>query len=153
MYTSTHVSMPTALWGCADIEVKDKKANVNMKRLYMPGVALVMDHDNTLRAIWYCNCTTENVKICKSIEILHSCPGECSDLQDADCVHVRYCKYMVKTQGIEDLSELISAAPEYDGHAAGNNVSIFCMSVNAIVQDSHIQAFTVSGCALYGRYQ
>lgn len=89
-------------------------SRLNLHDWSTPGVAVVRESDDSARAVWFCNCTAENVQKYRFIEALHSMAGGCSDLESACCSCVLYCAGVLDDGGLS-VEDTIRNAPTYHG--------------------------------------
>ena len=133
---SEDIQMEAAAWAMNDIKFQRSNAGnssteeqtttviVSQKRVFTTGVAQVASQgDQEPRHVWYCNCTRENLSILKSIEASHMCPGACSSLADADCLHARYCKYLVESYASYAFGDLFHESHIYCRDPAGKKLT------------------------------
>lgn len=87
----------------------------------MTGVALVLQDTrgasglgiDPTKSVWFCSCTAANSNIWSQIQALHSAPGGCASLEDADCSHVRYLKHLFQNQSFT-IEEIVMESPVYE---------------------------------------
>lgn len=83
-----------------------KKVTLDLNHFNMPGVGIARGETEENEFVWYCDCSAHNISIERSLESLHTYAGGCSILSDADCVHVKYCKYAL-SKTIMDIAAFI----------------------------------------------
>lgn len=111
MHTSNAVALPAILFAFPDVQIEQQEAIINPKRFYMTGIALVQDSMDNTEGRCFCNCTSQNQTILCKLESLHLNPGGCSDVPDAECIHARYLRHMIKVKKVEDIEALVAQGP------------------------------------------